>query len=187
MTTAGVSPAHPAARPESFIRRLRRQHGYKIALAIALAAYAIVSHMMLAGQGPVRLHFDPAPLLRSPLVLQLHVGGALTSFAIGCCLLAGVKGRAVHRGLGYVWVVAMAVTAISSFFLKTINPVGFSLIHALSAWTMVMLPMGIAAARRRDIASHRKHMTAMFVGGMAIAGLFTLLPGRLMWSVFFTA
>ncbi|MFN7055459.1 DUF2306 domain-containing protein [Hyphomonas sp.] len=185
MTTASVSAALPAPRPESFVRRLLKQHPNKIALAIALMAYAIVSHMMLAGEGPVRLRFDPAPLLQSPLVLQLHVGAALTSFAIGCYLFAGVKGRTAHRTLGYLWVAAMAVTAISSFFLKTINPGGFSLIHALSAWTMVMLPMGVAAARRRDIASHRKHMTGMFVGGMAIAGLFTFLPGRLMWHLFF--
>jgi hypothetical protein len=36
-----------------------------------------------------------------------------------------------------------------------------------------------------QIAAHRKQMTDMFVGGMLIAGLFTFLPGRLMWSLFF--
>ena len=29
-------------------------------------------------------------------------------------------------------------------------------------------------------------MTGMFVGAMLIAGLFSMLPGRLMWEVFFT-
>jgi len=28
-------------------------------------------------------------------------------------------------------------------------------------------------------------MTGMFTGGMLIAGLFTFLPGRLMWDLFF--
>ncbi|MBA4226035.1 MAG: hypothetical protein C0456_05320 [Hyphomonas sp.] len=128
---------------------------------------------------------DLAPLLQSPLVLQAHVGGALLAFAIGCVLLAGVKGRAMHRTLGYVWVAAMAITAISSFFLQSINPGGFSLIHALSAWTMIVLPMGLAAARRKNISKHRKEMTGLFVGGLVVAGLFSFLPGRLMWHLFF--
>ncbi|MBY9065713.1 DUF2306 domain-containing protein [Hyphomonas sp. WL0036] len=129
---------------------------------------------------------DFTPLLESPLILQTHVAGAIITFVIGCILLAGVKGRTMHRTLGYVWVVTMAVTAISSFFLKTINPGSFSFIHALSAWTVIMLPIGVAAARRKKIAVHRKHMTEMFIGAMLVAGLFTFLPGRLMWHLFFT-
>ena len=113
------------------------------------------------------------------------MAGATLSFAIGCVLLAGVKGRAMHRTLGYVWVAAMAVTAISSFFLQSINPGSFSFIHALSAWTMIVLPMGLAAARRKNIAKHRKEMTGLFMGGLLVAGLFSFLPGRLMWHLFF--
>jgi uncharacterized membrane protein len=62
---------------------------------------------------------------------------------------------------------------------------GLGPIHALSAWTLVALPMGIAAIRARNIRAHRMTMTSMFVGGMLIAGLFTVMPGRLLWTVFF--
>ena len=60
-------------------------------------------------------------------------------------------------------------------------------IHALSAWTMIGLPFGVAAIRRRDVKKHRHTMTGMFVGAIVIAGLFSFLPGRLMWEIFFTA
>lgn len=174
-----------AAKTQNPLRRLRQRHPNKIAVIIALGVYAVLSHMILQGEGAVRFRVDLAPLLQSPLVLQAHVAGALVTFAIGCVLLAGVKGKAMHRTLGYVWVAAMAVTALSSFFLHSINPGGFSIIHALSAWTMIVLPMGLAAARRKKIAEHRKAMTGMFVGGMMVAGLFSFLPGRLMWQLFF--
>lgn len=184
-SAAALSPA--ATKTEGRITRLRRQHLNKIVIAIAILAYAVVSHLMLADAGPVRFRMNPSPLLNSPLVLQAHVAGALVSFAIGCVLLLGVKGRGMHRGLGYAWIAAMAVTAITSFFLTSINPGGFSFIHALSAWTMIALPMGLAAARRRNIAAHRKYMTGLFMSGLLIAGLFSFLPGRLMWHLFFAA
>lgn len=183
MTPTFASSVEPTR--QTLLRRLRQRHPYKITAGVAVGAYAVISHMMLQGEGPVRVRLDLTPLLQSPLVLQAHVAGATLAFAIGCILLAGVKGRAMHRTLGYVWVAAMAATAISSFFLQSINPGSFSIIHALSAWTMIVLPMGLAAARRKNIAKHRKEMTGMFVGGLLVAGLFSFLPGRLMWHLFF--
>lgn len=158
-------------------------------LLIAVAAYLAVSWMILksADTPPIRFRFDPARLVEASIVLKLHVGGALAAFGIGTALMAGVKGRALHKRLGYAWVAAMAVTAISSFFLTGLNGNQFSWIHGLSAWTLIGLPMAIAAARRKDIAKHRKDMTNMFTGGMLVAGLFSFLPGRMMWSIFFVA
>ena len=80
----------------------------------------------------------------------------------------------------------MALTAGSSFLISSFTQTYFSPIHALSAWTLIGLPMGIAAVRRKKIADHRKKMTEMFVGGMVIAGMFSFLPGRLMWDTFFS-
>lgn len=184
MTPTFASSVEPSR--QNLLRRLRQRHPYKLITGISVGVYAVISHMMLQGEGAVRLRVDLTPLLQSPPVLQAHVVGATLAFAIGCVLLAGVKGRAMHRTLGYVWVAAMAVTAISSFFLKGLNADSFSVIHALSAWTMIVLPMGLAAARRKNIARHRKEMTGLFVGGLLVAGLFSFLPGRLMWHLFFT-
>tara|TARA_R110000796_G_scaffold80435_2_gene178118 strand:- start:775 stop:1326 length:552 start_codon:yes stop_codon:yes gene_type:complete len=158
-------------------------------ILIGLAAYAIVSWIILNSPdtSPVRFRLDPVRLVEASAVLKLHVTGALSAFSIGAALMMGVKGRGLHKRLGYAWVTAMAVTAISSFFLTGLNGTQFSWIHGLSAWTIIGLPMGITAARRKDIAGHRKQMTGMFTGGMLVAGLFTFLPGRMMWSIFFGA
>lgn len=141
-----------------------------------------------------RLGFRPhAPkldlLAAAPTAIQVHVAAALTALAIGIVLLIGVKGTRLHRTLGWAWVLAMGTTAISSFFIHAINPggpAGLSLIHLLSGWTVVGLPMAVYAARRHRVQAHRRAMTSMFVGGLIVAGLLTFLPGRLMWAVFFS-
>lgn len=181
--------AAPRIAPSFSLRRLRERHGNKLLAAGAAAGYAWVSNAILAAEGvsALRLRVDLSPLLEIAPVLQAHIAGAVLSFAIGTILLLGVKGRTFHRVLGYTWIVTMAVTAISSLFLTGLNGDRYSLIHLLSGWTIIVLPMGLAAARRRNIAQHRKTMTGLFMGGMLIAGLFTFLPGRLMWSLFFTA
>jgi uncharacterized membrane protein len=120
-------------------------------------------------------------------MVQLHVLGAVTAFVIGAVLLRGVKGTGLHRTLGYTWVAAMALAAVSSFFLVGLNGNNYSLIHGLSAWTIIVLPMAVVAARRKNIRSHAKAMTNLFMGGLLIAGLFAFLPGRMLWSIFFAA
>lgn len=124
-------------------------------------------------------------LAEAPVMIQVHVAGAMTALMIGTVLLLGVKGNRLHRTLGWIWVIAMATTAVSSLFIRQINGGSFSLIHLLSGWTIVALPMAVYAARRHKVAVHRKAMTGMFVGGLLVAGALTFLPGRLMWRMFF--
>lgn len=175
-------PAH--ATPLASLRR----RPAALAIAASLALYTAISLVILGGAdglAALRFRIDLSPLVAASAVLQLHIGAALASFGLGCVLLGGGKGGARHRALGYAWIVTMTLTAVSSLFLTEVTPGRFSFIHALSAWTLVMLPMGLAAARRRNIKAHRRYMTGLFLGGMAIAGLFTFLPGRMMWSLFF--
>ena len=79
----------------------------------------------------------------------------------------------------------MVVTAISSLFIRELNHGAFSLIHFFSGWTLVGLPMGVAFARRHQVKLHRRTMTGLYLGGLIIAGVFTFVPGRLMWRMFF--
>jgi uncharacterized membrane protein len=179
-----TAPSRTTQRP--FRDQIRRRKNW-IVMLVAVVAYLLITQAILEASGnpPIRFRLDVTPLMTSPWVLKAHVTGALASFAIGAFLLAYRKGRRLHRVLGYTWVASMAVTAISSFFLTGLNGDHFSFIHAISAWVVIILPMGVAAARRHDIKAHRKHMTNMFLGGMIVAGLFTFLPGRMMWSIFF--
>ncbi|WP_298158232.1 DUF2306 domain-containing protein [Brevundimonas sp.] len=153
-----------------------------------IAAGVLAWFLFVAGPRnglPIQPHApDWALLTRQTPVLQIHIAAAVVALAIGLILLAGIKGNRLHRILGWAWVLAMATVAISSFFVRELNGGALSLVHLLSGWTVIVLPMAVYAARRHEVARHRGRMTGLFVGALVIAGMFTLFPGRLMWSVF---
>jgi uncharacterized membrane protein len=49
----------------------------------------------------------------------------------------------------------------------------------------VTLPLAVVHARRHRVERHRNAMIAIFAGALVIAGLFTLMPGRIMHAVVF--
>ncbi|WGM32535.1 DUF2306 domain-containing protein [Brevundimonas sp. NIBR11] len=157
-------------------------------LIVAVAGCVLLYALLVWGPQrglPLRPH---APewrwLSQQTGVLQLHVGSALAAFVLGLVQLTGVKGATWHRRLGWLWAGLMATVAVSSLFIHNINPGGFSWIHILSGWSLVILPLGLYAARRHDMAAHRRHMTGLFVGALVIAGMLTFFPGRSLWRVF---
>lgn len=176
----------PTLSPRALARRVP---GPVWPVLVALIIYAIVSQFILAAHPETapRFRLSLDPILSAPITVQIHVASALTAFFVGLILIVAPKGLRLHKTLGWTWVMAMAVTAVSSFFLTGLMGSSLSPIHALSAWTMIGVPMGIAAIRHRDIRQHRHSMTGMFVGALVIAGLFSFLPGRLMWDIFFAA
>lgn len=175
--------------PTSILRPLKRfAPGTRTVLLTAVIIYMALSWLILQSHGvaSLRFRFDVSPLLNSSLVLKVHVVSAVSAFSIGLFLLSGLpKGTTIHKRLGWMWVIAMASTALSSFFLIGLNGGHFSWIHGLSAWTVISLPFAVVAARRHKVQAHSKQMRDMFLGGMVIAGLFSFLPGRLMWHMFF--
>ncbi|WP_025036422.1 DUF2306 domain-containing protein [Bradyrhizobium sp. DOA9] len=127
-----------------------------------------------------------APLLEAAPTIPLHAFAAIVVFVLGLVQFAAPKGTLPHRTIGWIWVVLMVVVAASSFWIHTIRLVGpFSPIHLLSILTLVALPLAVWRAHTHRIADHRRMMTLMFAGALVVAGLFTLLPGRLMHRVIF--
>ena len=127
-----------------------------------------------------------APLLAAPAVIQVHAFAALGAFALGAVQLAAPKGTIPHRVFGWLWVGLLFVVAVSSFFIHEIRLWGpWSPIHLLSLFTLLMLPLAVLRARRHQVEKHRRAMIALFVGALLIAGVFTLLPGRIMHAVVF--
>src|SRR5271154_3280751 len=127
-----------------------------------------------------------APLLAAPAVIQMHAFAALGAFGLGAVQLAAPKGTIPHRLFGWLWAGLMLAVVLSSFFIHTIRLWGpWSPIHLLSLFTLVMLPLAVLRARRHQVDRHRRAMTALFVGALVIAGIFTLLPGRIMHDVVF--
>ncbi|MGJ4963654.1 DUF2306 domain-containing protein [Bradyrhizobium sp. HKCCYLRH3061] len=127
-----------------------------------------------------------APLLAAEPAVLLHAVAAMTAFALGLVQFAAPKGTLPHRTLGWIWVTLMAAVAASSFWIHTIRLVGpFSPIHLLSLYTLAVLSVAVWAAHRHRVGPHRRAMITLFSGALVIAGLFTLMPGRIMHKVVF--
>lgn len=128
---------------------------------------------------------DLSRLASLPPQLKLHIVAAVSAFVIGCVIFLRPKGSRFHKTLGWAWVIAMGTTAVSSFFITGINGNNLSFIHLISGWTVVALPMAIFAIRNKRVQIHRRAMTGLFLGGLVFAGALTLIPGRLMYQLFF--
>jgi uncharacterized membrane protein len=129
-----------------------------------------------------------APLLDAAPAIPLHAIAAMAAFVLGVVQFAAPKGTLPHRAIGAIWVALMAVVAISSFWIHQLRLVGpWSPIHLLSIFTLVMLPLAVWKAHTHQVTSHRRIMIYLFSGALVVAGLFTLVPGRLMHAVLFGA
>jgi uncharacterized membrane protein len=124
------------------------------------------------------------PLLTASPAIQIHAFAAMSAFALGIVQFAAPKGTIPHRLFGWAWVMLMAVVSLTAFFIHEIRLWGpWSPIHLLAIFTAVALPMGVWHARRHDVARHRWIMIGIFAGGLVVAGLFTFVPGRIMYAV----
>ena len=126
------------------------------------------------------------PLLAAAFIVQVHAFAAMAAFVLGIVQFASPKGTLPHRTIGYVWVGLMLLVAGSSFAIHGIGQWGaFSAIHILSIIVLVLVPLAVLAARRHHVGRHRLAMISLFAGALVIAGVFTLLPGRIMHRVVF--
>ena len=117
---------------------------------------------------------------RVPLVIWGHLATVLIALALTPVMLLRRRGDARHRVLGRVWVAAMFLTAIESFFVRFSNHGGFSFIHLISAYVVVAAPLIWWSARNHRIAAHRGQVRGMVTGALLIAGFFTLPFGRML-------
>jgi uncharacterized membrane protein len=168
-------------RAESPVRPLFRA---AMTPVLALAGVAVAATLVVVFGHPHPHPLDTALLARQPARILVHLGAAVTALGLGVVQLVAPKGTLPHRLLGWIWVLLMVAVAGSSLFIQVINKGGFSPIHGLSAYVLVCTPLAVIAARRQDVEAHRGYMTGMFFLGLIVAGAFTFLPGRLMWSLF---
>ena len=125
-----------------------------------------------------------APLTAATFAVQMHAWVAIAAFLLGLLVVFGKKGTRFHKAMGRVWVGLMVAVAVSSFWIHELNQfMGFSWIHLLSILVLYSMTTAILAIRRGDVRAHRIGMLSTFAGALVIAGLFTLLPGRIMHAV----
>jgi uncharacterized membrane protein len=80
----------------------------------------------------------------------------------------------------------MLTVSISAFWIHQIRLWGpWSPIHLLAIFTLIMLPIAVLNAHRHRVPQHRMAMTLIFLGALVVAGLFTLVRGRIMHAVVF--
>ena len=126
------------------------------------------------------------PLLNAAPAIPFHALAAMSAFVLGVVQFSAPKGTLPHRTIGWIWVGLMMSVATSSFWIHQIRLIGpWSPIHLLSIFTLLVVPLGVWKAHRHEIADHRRIMILIFSGALVIAGLFTLLPGRIMHTVVF--
>ena len=118
----------------------------------------------------------------TPVILA-HTAAAFAALALGAAIFLRRKGSTTPRLLGRGWVALMLVTAVSSFWIRSTG--GFSWIHGLSVIAVAALAGAVFYAVRGNIKRHRIVMKALY-GSLVTAGLFTLMPhrllGRMLWS-----
>jgi uncharacterized membrane protein len=125
-------------------------------------------------------------LLGAAPEIQVHAFAAIAAFALGLVQFTAPKGTLPHRTVGWMWVVLMLVITASSFLIHGIRMWGpWSPIHLLSVFTPLLLIVGVLAARGHRTRAHKITMISIFTGALLLAGLFTLVPGRIMHSVVF--
>ena len=117
------------------------------------------------------------------IALPVHLVCALAALPLGAFVLWRPKGTVTHKLLGRAWAVLMLVTAISSYWLRTLNG-EFSYIHLLSVLTLVSLPFGIYQARTGNIAAHFRTMRGLYIG-LVVAGGFAMAPNRELGELLF--
>tara|TARA_R110002074_G_scaffold3716_7_gene19239 strand:- start:9236 stop:9754 length:519 start_codon:yes stop_codon:yes gene_type:complete len=115
-----------------------------------------------------------------PWQIWTHLATISVALMITPVMLWRKRGDRVHRYMGWVWSAAMVATALISLDIRQINAGGFSFIHILSGWTLVLVPLLIWEARHHKVAAHRSTVRGLITGALLIAGFFTFPFNRLL-------
>ena len=122
-------------------------------------------------------------------MMTIHLATVAPAAMLGTYFMFWAKGTAAHRLLGKIYMTITLITAVASLFIPAaVGPqfLGhFGRIHLLSLIVLVSIPRAYLAARSHDVADHKFAMIGVYVGGILVAGLFTLAPGRYIHQLVF--
>jgi uncharacterized membrane protein len=97
-------------------------------------------------------------------LIAVHAAAAGYALLFGAFqLLRGTKGGALHHVIGRVWVAAIYAVVLTSFGVRTLNG-GFSWLHGLSVLTFITVTVGLVAAMKGNIPSHKAFMLGSYFG-----------------------
>jgi uncharacterized membrane protein len=117
--------------------------------------------------------------------IVIHLAAAAAAVLLGAFVFFTRKGSARHRLLGRAWVALMLLTAASTWWIRSSG--SFSVIHLLSVATVAALALAVWLAATGRVRRHRNAMLAIYGIALVTAGLFTLLPQRLLGHMLWTS
>jgi uncharacterized membrane protein len=127
-----------------------------------------------------------APLASASFAIKLHLATVLPAFAIGTWqIFFSRKGARPHRLWGTIYLTLMTITAVDTFFIRSIGRGNLSLVHLFIPLTLFGVFGALWNVRQGNIRGHRNAMIGLYVGGLLLAGALTFLPGRLLHDTFF--
>ena len=102
-----------------------------------------------------------APIAAAPPAIKVHLATVLPAFVIGTWqIFLSRKGSRYHRLWGSIYLALMTVTAVSTFFIRSITPGYLSPIHLFIPLTLLGVIGALWYARRGNISGHRTRCSA---------------------------
>lgn len=114
------------------------------------------------------------------VLLVTHTAAATIGVTIGVVQLLRAKGDGRHRVVGWLYVVFMMWTAISSFWIRHLRDGAFSWLHILSLVTIVTTTLAVIAIRRGDVRTHRANMLGGWFGAVGAMIFALAIPTRML-------
>lgn len=145
-------------------------------------AYAtiLLAAMVLAALVRGREHLGEIPG-----IIWLHIASLLVALMLTPVMLLRRRGDGLHRKLGWIWAVAMVITAADSLQVRVINPGHFSVIHILSIVVLITVPLLVFRARRHQVVAHRRGVRIIVTAGILGAGFYAFPVSRLLGHLLF--
>jgi uncharacterized membrane protein len=157
--------------------------GTILAAVIVLSGYIYVVTERMK-EFPNALHgfgFHPEAITGAPRAIQIHLAAALLAIMIGVVQMTAAKGSRQHRIVGWIWALSAIFMSAAAFFInEKIGP-----LQILAVVVILLTARAVWLARRGDVARHSQQMRMLFFGAMLAVGLFTAVPGRVTWNLFF--
>ncbi|VAV86777.1 hypothetical protein MNBD_ALPHA06-119 [hydrothermal vent metagenome] len=148
---------------------------------LMVSGIALIAVLLVSGQA--QMDFSVAQ--KMSMSVKIHASSAILALVLGGVQLVLPKGRTLHMVFGVLWVLSMILVAGSSLFIQQIFNGSFSPIHLFVPLTAFGLYRGLKPLLQRKFREHGKQMRGVYFGALVIAGLFTFIPGRTMWNLFF--
>ena len=117
--------------------------------------------------------------------IWIHVAAAVGALVLGASIFLARKGTMLNRASGRVWAGLMLVTAVSTAWIKGNG--SYSWIHVLSVGTVLILAAVVYAAMNGHIRRHRQGVIGLYAGSLIVAGVFALMPQRLLGGMLWGA